>query len=109
MAPRLRTSAAHGPELIAQVLLHERNLGLHREDDVAKPSRGAAVGRDAGENPRAALLIHEAARSVDRIDEDTPSAVRLARPFGQNLHAPGDSFGDQAERLSSAPPREGRR
>ena len=34
-------AAAHRPQLIAQVLLHQRNLGLHREHDVAEPSVAA--------------------------------------------------------------------
>ena len=36
MSSRSRTFTANGPQLVAEVLLEQRNLGLHREHDVAE-------------------------------------------------------------------------
>ena len=73
---RRRALAADGPELVAQVLLDERDLGLHRELDVGQRASAPGPRRDAGENPGRALLVHQAARAVDRIDDDRQRDVR---------------------------------
>src|SRR2546422_7457605 len=55
--PRGHSFAAQSPELIRQMLLEQRDFGLHGEHHIGQARRGAAVGRDAGEDPGAALLI----------------------------------------------------
>ena len=57
-AHSLRPLPANRPQLVREVLLHQRNLRLHRELDVGQRRRVAAIGRDAGENPAGPLLIH---------------------------------------------------
>ena len=82
-ALRLRAFAPQRPQLIRQVLLHQRNLRLHRQHDVPQRRGRPAIGRHAGEHPRAALLVHQAARAVDRVDDDPPVGRRLvASPPG---------------------------
>src|SRR5436190_142113 len=39
----------------------------------------AAIRRDAREHPGAALLVHQAARAVERIDEQPPATITLTR------------------------------
>ena len=97
----LHPAAAQRPELVRQMLLEERNLGLHGQDDVAQARSGAPVRRDAREDPGAALLIHQAARAVDRVDQQAPAAVLFARspPPRQHEAVAGQSFGHQTERL----------
>ena len=80
------------------MLLHERDLGLHREHDVAQSRLGAAIRRDAGEDPRRPLLVHQPARAVDRIDEDPPPALVVARAARQHEPRRRQPFGDEHER-----------
>ena len=61
------------------MLLEERDLGLHGEDDVRQARLGAAIRRNAREHPGAALLVHQAARAVEWIDEQPPATVTLTR------------------------------
>ena len=77
------------PHRVAQVLLHQRDLGLHGERDVGQRRRRAAGWARRRSAPRPALLVHQAARAVDRIDDDRRSrrplracrrAARGARP-----------------------------
>src|SRR5215218_9618190 len=98
-SPRLDALASHGPQLIAQMLFDERNLRLHREDDVAQPGLRAAIRRETGEDPRRSLLVHQAARPVDRIDEQTPPAVALCGAARQHESTRRQSLGYQHERL----------
>ncbi len=99
----LRAAGRNGPEHVAEVLLDQRNLGLHRQLDVGErgvaPGALRAEGRDAGQHPGGALLVHEAARAVDRIDEDDDLDVLGSRPFRQ--HAPAvlpQPLGDEEQR-----------
>jgi hypothetical protein len=94
VTPSLRTAAARRPQLVAQMLFHERDFRLDCEDDITQPSRRSAVGGDARENPGAAFLVHDPARSVDGINEHAPLAVCFARAFGQHLYATANAFGD---------------
>ena len=75
----LAVGAAAGdrPHRVAQVLLHERDLRLHGELDVGQRLAAASVGRDAGQHPGRALLHHQAARAVDRVDDDDDLDVLL--------------------------------
>ena len=77
-------AARDRPHRVAQVLLHERDLGLHGDRDVGQRLASVAVGRDAGQHPRRALLHHQAARAVDRVDDDDDLDVLLARAGGQH-------------------------
>jgi hypothetical protein len=83
------------------MLLHERDLGLHSEHDVAQPRLDAAVRRHAGEDPRRPLLIHQAARPVDRIDEQPPPAFPLVRAARQHEPLGGKSLRDEHQRLGA--------
>ena len=87
--------AANGPKLVAQMLLDERDFGLHRDFDIGQRGFLAAVGRDAGENPRRAFLVHQPARAVDRVDDDAPAGIVLLRAFGEHDAAVRQSFADQ--------------
>ena len=85
------------PELIGQVLLHERNFGLYREDDVTKPRRGAEVGCDAGEDPRGSLLVHEPARAIDGIHKQPPAALCFGRAVREHEAFWRETLGDEDE------------
>ncbi len=58
----------HRPQLVGKVLLHERQLGLHGEHEIGE-AWVRHVRSDAREHPAAALLVHEPASAVDRIDD----------------------------------------
>src|SRR5262249_16960804 len=94
--------AANRPQLVAQVLLEEWNLGLHREHDLRQTGCRPVVWRHAGQHPRAAFLIHEPARAVERIDEQPPAAVSLTRSPRQHEGPARDAFGDNTQRLLPA-------
>src|SRR5437870_516533 len=81
------------------MLLDQRDLRLDREDDVAEPSGGSVVRGGAGEDPGGSLLVHEPPRSVDRIDEDSPAAIRVPCAMRQRQAARGQTFGYQTERF----------
>src|SRR5213594_3054689 len=100
--PRLDPPPAECPELIRKMLLDQRNLGLHGEHDVTQARLGTAVRRDSGENPGAALLIHQSARAVDRVDQQPPAAILLPRPARQDEDVAGESFGHQTQRLRAS-------
>ena len=90
---------AERPHLVAQVLLEERDLGLHGEHDVAQRSLRFTMRRDPCENPSAALLVHEAARAVDRIDDHAPAAILLAGAGGEEEAPRRQPFRNQPERF----------
>ena len=79
VATSLQSLPANRPELVRKMLLEERDLGLHGEDDVRQARLDAAIRRDAREHPGAALLVHQAARAVERIDEQPPATITLTR------------------------------
>ena len=97
--PRLHPPSAQRPQLVRQMLFDEGNLRLHGEDGIAQAGVGAAVRRYTGENPGAALLIHESARAVDRVHQQAPAAIPLPRPTRQHEAIAGESLGHQAQRL----------
>ena len=79
MSSQPRYLAADHPERIAQVLFNERDLGLQRELDVSEVRSRATIGCDPREDPRRSLLIHQPARPIDRIDDDSQLGVVLPR------------------------------
>ncbi len=85
------------PHLIRQVLFHERDLRLHPEDDIPQRRGRPAIGRHAREHPCAALLIHQAARAVDGVDDDPPVDRRLIAPLGIAAAAARQPLGDEDE------------
>ncbi len=86
--------AANGPQLIAQVLLHERQFRLHGEHDVRQ--RGVGARRHGGQDPRGPLLIHQAARAVDRIDDDRPLDARDVGASRQHDFPARQALGDES-------------
>ena len=94
-APRGDTLAANRPGFVAQVLLQGRDLALHRQHDVRQPRLVAAVRRDAAQHPGAALLVHQAARAVDRVDQDPPARSRGIAAARQRQRSAGDALGDE--------------
>src|SRR5215475_1251345 len=92
---------ADRPELVGEMLLDDRNLGLDGQRDVVQQCFRATVWRNARQYPRAALLIHEATRSVDGIDDDPPvgRSVTLRIFFetftGQNETVPPSQVREQ--------------
>ena len=55
---RAGAETANGPEAVREVLLHERNLGLRGQHHVRECRVLPAIRCYAGQNPRAALLVH---------------------------------------------------
>ena len=94
-----RAFARHRPQRVGEVLLDQRDLGLHGDADVRQRLAAAAVGRDPGQDPGGPLLVHEAARAVDRIDERDDLRGALRRPLRQHA-APvrAQALGDQQTR-----------
>ena len=70
------------------MLFEKWDLGLNGERDIRESRRCSTVRRHTGEHPGAALLVHQAARAVDWIDEHSPAAVTLlgAKSFGDHTH-----------------------
>src|SRR5262245_21567513 len=82
------------------MLFENWNLGLRGDDDVSHARGSALVRRNAGENPRTALLIHDFACAVDGVDEQTPTTIRVGRTVRENQRAARQAFGDETERLT---------
>ena len=81
------------------MLLDQWHLGLDGKGDVLQRCRRASIERDPGQNPGAALLIHETARTVDRVDDHAPDGIRLVGAAGQDdLSAVRQPFGNQHQR-----------
>src|SRR2546426_11448140 len=80
------------------MLLQKWDLGLHREHDVGEARRRTAIRCDTREDPGAPLLIHEAARAVERVDEEPPATVLLTRATREHEWI-GDPLGDHAHRF----------
>ena len=81
------------------MLLDERDFGLHGERDVAQAGGGAAIGRHAGENPGAALLKHQSAGAVDRVDQQAPTAIVLDGSPRQHQRVSREPLADEIQRL----------
>src|SRR5687767_2947781 len=94
----LKSLTAKRPQNVRQVLLRERYFCLDGELDVIQPRIRTTIWCDAGEYPTAALLIHQATRSVDRIHNDAPNSIRLLRPARQNDLAVFQPLGDEHQR-----------
>ena len=62
---------------------------------------GAVSGRDAGEDPRASLLVHEAAGAVDGIDDDAPPRARRIGASGQDEAPTGQAFSDEDDGITA--------
>src|SRR6185295_1673117 len=67
--------------------------------------RVAAVRCDASEDPGTALLIHQAARAVDRIDDQSPATVLLGRATRQHERL-GEALRNHTYRLIVRQPAE---
>src|SRR4051794_25328183 len=101
VSDRLSTIAAHRPELITKMLLHERDFRLDGGFDVAESHQVAAVWGDASEDEAGAFLEHEAAGAVDWVDNDLPAGVELSCQ-GRQDHAPvGQALADKDDGLMS--------
>src|SRR5262249_50060670 len=99
-AEALHSTTANSPDLIAQVLLDERNFSLHRNFNIGERSGMTAVGCDTGKNPPWALLVHEAASAIDRVDNNPPPRIALFRAIRQHNAPVRQTFADQNDRLS---------
>jgi hypothetical protein len=97
----LRARATYRPELITEMLLDQRDLRLHSQFDVLQIGFSSAIRRDAGQDPSAAFLIHQAARAVYRIYNHAPHGVRFRRASRQNNPAARQPFTDQYQRRDS--------
>src|SRR5205814_8107614 len=73
------------PEHIREAHLARRQLGHYRDLDVSQARRPPAIRCDAGQRPRGAFVIHDAARAVDWIDNDADLRIVLARATGKNF------------------------
>src|ERR1043166_8426461 len=96
-----RALAPYGPGNVGKVLLEERNLGLHGQLDVGERGLRPAVRSDAGQNPAAALLVHQPARAVYRVNDDAPQGVFLRRPARQHDPAQRQALADEDERRTA--------
>jgi hypothetical protein len=83
---RRHAPPANRPDFVAQVLLDEGDLRLHRQLDVGQRAQ-ARTRRHARQDPPRAFLIHQPARAVDRIDDDHP-AHRRSRRVPRDHHFP---------------------
>ena len=99
MAHGANAPAANRPQLVAQMLLHERDFGLHSDFNIGQGGFLAAVGRDAGENPRRPFLVHQPTRAVDWIDDDAPAGILLLCALGEHDATTRQSFADQNDWL----------
>jgi len=59
----------HHTELIRPVLLGRGQLGHGRNEDVAQIGLRPALRGERGEAPGTALVIHQAARAIDRVED----------------------------------------
>src|SRR6266571_8198536 len=80
------------------MLLEKWNLSLNGEHHIGQARRNATVRCDAGENPGAAFLIHQAARAVERIHEDSPATVLCAHAAREKQRL-GKPLRDETDRL----------
>src|ERR1044072_8406979 len=90
--------------------LEPPDLRLDGERDIGQAGRGTTVWRKSGQNPGAALLVHQATRAVDGIDDHAPGGVSRFRrqPFrdytdwlGKSIEARGeDLLGDAIDRVN---------
>ena len=93
--------AADRAELIGTLLLACRQLRHHRHLDVAQMRPRPALQREAGEDPGAPFVMHQAARAIDRIEDALEAgaaqwqaarkgraALVVALPFHDQLHGP---------------------
>jgi hypothetical protein len=77
------------------MLFDQWEFGLNRQLNITERGIISAVGRDTGQNPAAALLIHQPASAVNRIYDDTPDSLLARRPTRQYDLPFGEAFGDQ--------------
>ena len=68
----LQFAAERGAELISPPLFGDWNFRHGRRDDMREHCPLANLRRDTGERPGAALVIHDAARAIDRVDDAFP-------------------------------------
>ncbi len=94
----LRAFPPDGPERVAQMLLHQRNLRLHSQHDIAQRCLRSPVWGHARQDPGAAFLIHQATGSVDRIHDDPPRRFVFRSAVREHHLAPGQAFGDEDNR-----------
>src|SRR5215211_1462130 len=92
---RVGSFATEGPKNVGKMLFDQRYLGLHRKLDVAQISTWTTIGRHTREYPAAAFLVHQTARAVDRIDDDSPHDIRFSGPTRQNNLTTFQTLGDQ--------------
>ena len=103
----VQAAAAHGAELVGPPLLAGGQLGHGGNHNVAEVGPRAALRRETGENPRAALVVHQPARAVDRVDDALADGFCHRRTPGEGRR-PRDivePFHDQFDRPRTRPVR----
>jgi hypothetical protein len=81
------------------MLLHKRYFGLYGKFDIAQARFGSAIRCNARQDPGTSFLIHQAPRSIDRIDYDPPYGVLPHwHPSRKNQLALSNAFGDENDR-----------
>ena len=93
-----RPLVSNRPELVREMLLDERNLGLHRQFDICQRA-GARTARHPGQDPGRTFLVHHAARAVDRVHDDDPSRSLSVGAFRHDDLAARQPLGHQQHRL----------
>jgi hypothetical protein len=94
------------PEEIRQVLARGGDLHLHRDGDIRERGGLAPVRRHAAEYPGAALVIHQAARAIDWIDDEAEAGLlRRASLREEPPPIPRQPLGNQRQRHLLGPAR----
>ena len=91
----MRALPTQAPQHIAEVLLNERNLGLHGKYDVLQARFRSVIRGHAGQDPCAAFLVHQSSRAVNRINDDAPEGLCFTRAARQNDLPACNPFCDQ--------------
>ena len=74
-----QVAAKRGTKLVRPPLFGDRNFRHGRRDDMREQGAFTRLRRNTGERPGAALVIHDAARAIDRVDDAFPIRGRCCR------------------------------
>src|SRR5712692_9390021 len=90
--------SARRPGAVRKMLLDEWYLRLNRQLNIREPRLFSAIAGHASQNPSAAFLVHQAARSIDRVNDDAPDCLGFGKTARQHDLTLWQSFGNQNNR-----------
>ena len=94
--------ASYAAHLIGTPLFARGNLRHRGDEDVGESGCGSALRGDPAERPRAALIIHDPARAIDRVEQTFPLRVGHASSSRKALRLVR-TFHDDFDRLGGRP------